>query len=85
MTNEMTTAQNQNRLMDAVIEKLRLKNDAALSHALEVAPPVISKIRHNRLPVGPSLMVRIHEIAGVSFADMHQLLGTVGYKPYAAV
>jgi plasmid maintenance system antidote protein VapI len=85
MSNETMTALNPNRLMDAVIDKLQLKNDAALSHALEVAPPVISKIRHNRLPVGASLMVRIHEIAGMSFPDMHQLLGTVGYKPYAAV
>jgi len=43
---------NPNRLLDTLIERLRLKNDAALSRALEVAPPVISKIRHGRLPVG---------------------------------
>lgn len=41
-----------NRLLDTLIVHLNLKNDAALSRALEVAPPVISKIRHNRLPVG---------------------------------
>ena len=40
-----------NNLLDSLIEKLHLKNDAALSRALEVAPPVISKIRHRRLPV----------------------------------
>lgn len=84
-TNEATTAANPNRLLDAIIEKLRLKNDAALSHALEVAPPVISKLRHHRLPVGPSLMVRIHEVAGLTFTEMHALLGTVGRKPYGAV
>jgi hypothetical protein len=33
-----------NRVLDAIIRKLRLKNDAALSRVLEVAPPVISKI-----------------------------------------
>ena len=48
-----------NHLLDALIEKLHLKNDAALSRALEVAPPVISKIRHRRLPVGASLLIRI--------------------------
>eukprot|EP01030_Chromulinospumella_sphaerica_P007478 gene7478-7311_t len=32
---------NPNRLLDTLIENLRLKNDAALSRALEVAPPVI--------------------------------------------
>jgi hypothetical protein len=34
---------NPNRVLDAIIEKLQLKNDAALSRALEVAPPVISR------------------------------------------
>lgn len=40
-----------NALLDALMEKLRLKNDAALCRLLEVAPPVISKIRHKRLPL----------------------------------
>jgi hypothetical protein len=53
---------NPNRLLDTLIENLRLKNDAALSRALEVAPPVISKIRHHRLPVGASLLIRMHEV-----------------------
>ena len=39
------------RLLATLISKLSLKNDAALSRALEVSPPVISKIRHRRLPV----------------------------------
>ena len=50
---------NPNRLLDTLIENLRLKNDAALSRALEVAPPVISTIRHHRLPVGASLLIRM--------------------------
>jgi hypothetical protein len=51
-----------NNLLDALIEKLSLKNDAALSRALEVAPPVISKIRHRRLPVGASLLIRMQDL-----------------------
>jgi len=42
-------------LLTSLIHMLKLKNDAALSRALEVAPPVISKIRHRRLPVGASM------------------------------
>ncbi len=38
------------RLLASLISRLSLKNDAALSRALEVSPPVISKIRHRRLP-----------------------------------
>lgn len=37
------------------------KNDAALARFLDVGPPVISKIRHGRLPVGTELMIRAHD------------------------
>ena len=47
---------NPNQLLDTLRERMKLKNDAALSRALEVAPPVISKIRHRTLPVGASLL-----------------------------
>ncbi|MES2931912.1 MAG: hypothetical protein V4805_00265 [Pseudomonadota bacterium] len=66
---------NPNRLLDTLIEKLRLKNDAALSRALEVAPPVISKIRHHRLPVGASLLIRMHEVSDLSIRDLRYLMG----------
>lgn len=48
-----------NQFFDTLIKVLKLKNDAALSRALEVAPPVISKIRHRRLSIGYALLVRI--------------------------
>lgn len=64
-----------NHLLDALIEKLNLKNDAALSRALEVAPPVISKIRHRRLPVGASLLIRMHEVSDLSIKDLRNLMG----------
>jgi hypothetical protein len=64
-----------NNLLDSLIEKLHLKNDAALSRALEVAPPVISKIRHRRLPVGASLLIRMHEVSDLSIRDLRILMG----------
>lgn len=64
-----------NHLLGALIEKLNLKNDAALSRALEVAPPVISKIRHRRLPVGASLLIRMHEVCNLSIKDLRTLMG----------
>src|SRR3981081_4177360 len=64
-----------NNLLDALIEKLSLKNDAALSRALEVAPPVISKIRHRRLPVGASLLIRMHEVSTMSVRELRDLMG----------
>ena len=64
-----------NNLLDTLIKQLHLKNDAALSRALEVAPPVISKIRHRRLPVGASLLIRMHEISDLSIKDLRALMG----------
>ncbi|AMO94011.1 hypothetical protein CFter6_1299 [Collimonas fungivorans] len=64
-----------NHLLDSLIDKLQLKNDAALSRALEVAPPVISKIRHRRLPVGASLLIRMHEISDLTIGELRGLMG----------
>jgi plasmid maintenance system antidote protein VapI len=66
---------NPDNLLDAMLEKLQLKNDAALSRALEVAPPVISKIRHRRIPLGASVLIRMHEISDLSVAELRELLG----------
>ncbi|WP_019140482.1 hypothetical protein [Noviherbaspirillum massiliense] len=64
-----------NNLLESLIKKLNLKNDAALSRALEVAPPLISKIRHRRLPVGASLLIRMHEVSELSIKDLRELMG----------
>lgn len=64
-----------NTLLDTLLSKMHLKNDAALSRALEVAPPVISKIRHRRLPVGASLLIRMHEVSGMSIRDLRDIMG----------
>ncbi len=63
-----------NRVLDAIIAKLRLKNDAALSRLLEVAPPVISKIRHQTLPIGATLLLRMHEESEFSIRELRELM-----------
>jgi hypothetical protein len=64
-----------NNLLDTLIKTLGIRNDAALSRVLEVAPPVISKIRHKILPVGPSLLIRMHEESGISIKEIRSLMG----------
>ncbi len=66
---------NPNHLLDAILGKLQLRNDAALSRALEVAPPVISKIRHHKLQVGASILIRMHELTGMPIRDLRDLMG----------
>jgi hypothetical protein len=69
------TEYNPNQLLDALIERLRLKNDAALCRALEVSPPMLSKVRHHRLPVSAALLIRMHEVSDLSIRDLRFLMG----------
>lgn len=63
-------------LLDAIIAKLKLKNDAALSRALKVAPPVISKIRHRTLPVGATILLRMHDVSDFSIRELRALMAS---------
>lgn len=69
-----------NRLLDHLVERLHLKNDAALARLLDVAPPVISKIRHFRLAIGASLLIRMHEVSEITIADLRILMGDRRHK-----
>jgi len=66
---------NPNNLLDYLNEKFGLKYDVSLARMLDVAPPVISKIRHGKLPIGASLLLRIHEISDLSIAELRQIMG----------
>jgi hypothetical protein len=74
-TQSLGEAYDPNRLLDTLRERMHLKNDAALSRALEVSPPVISKIRHRRLPVTASLLIRMHEVSTLSIQELRLLMG----------
>ena len=65
----MKTA-NAQALMDYLIDSHKLKNDAALARLLEVAPPVISKLRNDKLPLGPSMLLRMHDATGLSIDSL---------------
>ncbi|MFC3110166.1 hypothetical protein ACFQAT_25735 [Undibacterium arcticum] len=73
MAIDKTTGQNQ--ILDNMMKQLNLKNAAALSRALEVAPPLISKLRHGALKMGASMLIRIHEETDVSIAELKITLG----------
>lgn len=66
---------NPNHLLDTLIERFQLKNDAALARLLALAPPVISKIRHSRLSVSASLLIQIHERTKISIRVLRKLMG----------
>lgn len=79
----ITLAHN-NHMLDRVSHLLQLKNDAALSRALDVAPPVVSKVRHGRLDIGDTLIIRIHELTGLTVREIKGALGKECMAPHAA-
>jgi len=48
-------------LLDYLLKTYKIKNDAQLSKALNVMPPVISKIRNRKYPVSAVMILEIHE------------------------
>ena len=64
-----------NQLLDALIAHLNLKNDAALSNALNVARPVLAAIRQRSTGVGAWLLLRMSEISNLSIADLRRIMG----------
>ncbi len=68
------------KLLDQVKLILNLKNDAALSRALNVVAPVISKIRNNRNPFPAYLLLRVNELTGLSYVQMRVILGEPDWR-----
>lgn len=63
------------KLLDGLISYMGLKNDAALSRALEISAPMICKIRRRTLPVSAAALVQMHEVSGLSIRDLRALMG----------
>ena len=72
---QLARANTNNVFLDKLVEKLGLKNDAAAARALEVAPPVISKMRYGHLPFGPGYVIRAHELTGWTIREIKAMLG----------
>ena len=64
-----------NELLDEAIRQLKLKNDAALARAMEMGPPIVSKIRSGQVRVGPATLIRLHEVTGWAVRTMKVALG----------
>jgi hypothetical protein len=62
-----------NPLLDTLITRMQLKNDAELCRVLEVQPPIISKIRHRKLNVGATILLRMHEKSNIPIRELKEL------------
>ncbi|SNS33359.1 hypothetical protein SAMN06265795_102258 [Noviherbaspirillum humi] len=72
---QVTSTYNPNRLLDALIERLKVGSDTGLSKKLKVAKNVINSMRLGTMPVGASMLMWMHEATGISMAELRALLG----------
>ena len=62
------------RLLDFLKKEYLLKSDRALCDALDISPPVISRIRSGKTILSADIIIVIHEKTGMSIADIKQLI-----------
>jgi len=74
MKDDSTPRSSPDRLLDFLIGELKLKNDAALCRVLKIPPPVISKIRHQKLSIGAGMLIRMHEVTGISIYGLKSIM-----------
>jgi transcriptional regulator with XRE-family HTH domain len=66
---------NPDALLNHVMALLNLRTDAELAKALGVSPPALSKVRHRRMEVGASMLIRLHETTNLSIRELRNRMG----------
>lgn len=66
-------------LFDQIISRNGLANDVALAGALGVFPPTICRMRKGQLPLGPTMLIAIHDRFEMPIAEIRELAGMPKY------
>lgn len=74
MRNKRQPAEKQCELLNYIIKKMSLKNDAALGRLLGFNPPIISKYRSNKLPVGSAFILATIERTAVTLSEVRAFI-----------
>ena len=62
------------RMLDQLLVRLQLPDDATLAQRLQVTPPIIKMIREEKLAVSPLVMLRwVHTTTGIALAELREL------------
>jgi len=61
-------------LLDELLKRFNIKNDRQLSEKLDVAPPVISRIRNKKAKASSDFIIRVHEVFELPIAEIKGLL-----------
>ena len=66
---------NPSDLFDLLGKKYSIKTDVQLGILLGIGNPLICKIRRRIQPISGSLLIRIHEITGMSIREIKDVMG----------
>jgi plasmid maintenance system antidote protein VapI len=64
-----------NRLLNRAMEMLGIECDATLARKLGFHPHEISHMRAKRRYIGGEMLIRIHEMTGLTITEMRELMG----------
>lgn len=70
-----TPSYNPANLLDEIIVRKGLKNDSALAKALSISPVMVSKVRASKLEISAGILLRMHDVTGISIAELRTLMG----------
>lgn len=60
-------------ILDALITRLKVRNDAQLSKALHIDPAMVCKLRSKKTGLSASLIIRMHDVSGMSVNELRAL------------
>lgn len=62
-------------LLDEIIKRFGLKNDAALARKANLSPPVVSKMRHEKISLSATIVLALHEAFDMPVQEIKSLAG----------
>lgn len=66
---------NPNRLLDTIMQRLKIKDDNALARRLALSLTVIRRIREGRMPLTGTLSLAIAQVTGFALDEIKALAG----------
>jgi len=64
-----------NHLLNYLLEKIGVANDAGLARKLKVSERIIKKMRERKISISASMMLWLHEASGLTMNELRELLG----------
>src|SRR4051812_1991397 len=62
-------------LLNAIMDRMHLTEDAELAHRLRIDGRVLGQIRERRLQISGSMLMQMQEATGITIAELRQILG----------